>query len=90
MKNKNRFFWINERQAKFTFIEEIPNQAKAKASDWKEFNERNLMHMAFYGEELLPAEFARQKKFIFNTFIFPYVAISQEIAEMESNALVEC
>jgi hypothetical protein len=56
VKNKNRFFWINERQAKFTFIEEIPNQAKAKASDWKEFNERNLMHMAFYGEELLLAE----------------------------------
>ena len=48
-KNNNRFFWINEKQAKFTFIQDIPDQVNAKSSDWKAFNDRNLMHMSFYG-----------------------------------------
>lgn len=50
--NKKRFYWINEQQAKFNFIDQVPDPVSAKPSDLKVFDELNLMHISFYGKKL--------------------------------------
>ena len=51
--NKKRFYWINEQQAKFNFIDQVPDPVSAKPSDLKVFDELNLMHISFYGKYLI-------------------------------------